>query len=318
MTNKKLELKRLLLFLLFAFGIAWIPVIILNETVGYENWFEGPYVIFGLPMLYAPALANVLTRKITKEGWENSLFHFNFKGHIRYYILAVLFPFLQGLLSNITTTLVYGHWDFHEMLERQTLPEYFGSILLMFAMAPLFAWNTFGEEFGWRAYMNQKMEPLLGTTGTVIVGGIIWGVWHAPLTVKGHNFGTDYWGFPWLGIVFMSVWCVVGGIFLMWVTKKSGSIFPAAILHACNNAGIPHLNRFFLSGIDDLENYDPSIPQMFVSMIPYLILGAVFTYFMVRDRKKQAAGAACEPEQAQALPDAADVSDMTDTEETAS
>ena len=49
----------------------------------------------------------------------------------------------------------------------------------MFAMAPLFAWNTFGEEFGWRAYMNQKMEPLLGTTGTVIVGGIIWGVWHA-------------------------------------------------------------------------------------------------------------------------------------------
>ena len=32
MTNKKLELKRLLLFLLFAFGIAWIPGIILNET----------------------------------------------------------------------------------------------------------------------------------------------------------------------------------------------------------------------------------------------------------------------------------------------
>ncbi|MBQ9908082.1 MAG: CPBP family intramembrane metalloprotease [Oscillospiraceae bacterium] len=287
MTNKKSELKRLLLFLLFAFGIAWIPAIILNETVGYENWFNGPYVIFGLPTLYAPALANIITRKITKEGWENSLFHLNFKGHLKYYVLAVLFPFIQGLLSNITATLVYGHWDFHEMLARQSFSDYFGSILLMFAMAPLLAWNTFGEEFGWRAYMNQKMEPLLGTTGTVIIGGIIWGVWHAPLTVKGHNFGTDYWGFPWLGIVFMSVWCVVMGVFLMWLTKKSGSIFPAAIMHCCNNAGIPHLNRFFLSGFGDLEEYEQTIPQMFVCMIPYLILAAVFTYFMIRDGKKQ-------------------------------
>ncbi|HAM69468.1 MAG TPA: hypothetical protein DCP68_07635, partial [Ruminococcus sp.] len=163
MTNKKLELKRLLLFLLFAFGIAWIPAIILNAAVGYENWFSGPYMILGLPLLYAPALANIITRKLTKEGWENSLFHFNFKGHFKYYVLAVLIPFLQGLLSNITMTLVYGHWDFQEMLERQTVPEYIGSVLLMFAMGPLFAWNTFGEEFGWRAYMNQKMEPLLGT-----------------------------------------------------------------------------------------------------------------------------------------------------------
>ena len=230
------------------------------------------------------------TRKLTKEGWENSLFHFNFKGHFKYYVLAVLIPFLQGLLSNITMTLVYGHWDFQEMLERQTVPEYIGSVLLMFAMGPLFAWNTFGEEFGWRAYMNQKMEPLLGTAGTVIVGGIIWGVWHAPLTVKGHNFGTDYWGFPWLGIVIMSVWCMAMGVFLMWLTKKTGSVFPAAILHACNNAGIPQMNTFFLSGFGDLENYEPTLVQQLVCMIPYIICAAVFTGIMILDSKRKNAG----------------------------
>ncbi len=294
MINKKLELKRLLLFLLFAFGIAWIPAIILNQTLGYEKWFNGPYAILCLPLLYGPAFANILTRIITKEGWGNSLFHFNFKGHIRYYILAILFPFLQGLLSSIATTLIYGHWDFHEMLERQSLSDYFGSILLVFAMAPLFAWNTFGEEFGWRAYMNQKMEPLLGTTGTVIVGGIIWGVWHAPLTIEGHNFGTDYWGFPWLGIVGMSIFCMVMGVFLMWLTKKSGSIFPAAIMHACNNAGIPQMNNFFISGVGDLEKYDHTIPKSLICMIPYIILAAIFTVFMTRDRKKQKAAAISE------------------------
>ena len=290
MTNKKLELKRLLLFLLFAFGIAWIPAIILNAAVGYENWFSGPYMILGLPLLYAPALANIITRRLTKEGWENSLFHFNFKGHFKYYVLAVLIPFLQGLLSNITMTLVYGHWDFQEMLERQTVPEYIGSVLLMFAMGPLFAWNTFGEEFGWRAYMNQKMEPLLGTAGTVIVGGIIWGVWHAPLTVKGHNFGTEYWGYPWLGILLMAVFCTAQGAFLMWLTKKSGSIFPAAIMHACNNAGIPQMNTFFLSGFGDLENYEPTLMQQLVCMIPYIICAAVFTVIMIRDSKRKNAG----------------------------
>ncbi len=289
MTNKKLELKRLLLFLFFAFAIAWIPAIILNQTIGYENWFNGPWVILGLPLIYSPALANIITRKLTKEGWHDSLFHLNFKGHIKYYVLAVLIPFVQGLCDYLTMTLVYGHLDFHEILERQSISEYIGSILLMFALGPIFAWNTFGEEFGWRAYMNQKMEPLIGTAGTVIVGGIIWGVWHAPLTIEGHNFGTEYRGYPWLGIVTMSVFCIGEGVFLMWLTKKSGSIFPAAIMHACNNVGIPQLNTFFLSGLGDAVEFNEQmeLTQVMICFIPYLILAAVVTVLMMREQKKQ-------------------------------
>lgn len=288
MTNKKLELKRLLLFLFFAFAISWIPAIILNKTIGYKNWFEGPWAILGLPLLYGPALANIITRKITKEGWNDSLFHFNFKGHLKYYVLAAVFPFIHGLFSSITMTLVYGHWDFKEMTERQGVSEYIVSVLMVAAIGPLFTWNTFGEEFGWRAYMNQKMEKLIGTTGTVIVGGIIWGVWHAPLTIEGHNFGTDYPGYPWLGIVAMSVWCTVMGVFLMWLTKKSGSIFPAAIMHACNNTGLGQLNTFFISGLGNMEEYKQTMTQQLVCLIPYAILAAVFTVWMIRDRKKKA------------------------------
>ena len=35
--------------------------------------------------------------------------------------------------------------------------------------------------------MNQKMEPLLGTVGTCIVGGIVWGLWHLPMDIAGCN-----------------------------------------------------------------------------------------------------------------------------------
>lgn len=291
MLNKKLELKRLLLFLLFAFGLAWIPWIIFNKVFGYKEWFTGPWVIVAFPTLYAPALANIITRKITKEGWENSLFHFNFKGHIKFYAFALLIPLVQGILAAVTMTLVYGHWNFAEMTERVSIPTAVFSGLSLLALAPLFAWNTFGEEFGWRAYMNQKMEPLLGTTGTVIVGGILWGVWHAPLTVEGHNFGTDYWGYPWLGILTMAVFCTCEGAFLMWLTKKSGSVFPAAIMHACNNMGITYIGQFFLSGFGNLETYKSTLTQGLIAMIPFAVCAAGVTVFMITEKKKQPAKA---------------------------
>ncbi|MBQ6041305.1 MAG: CPBP family intramembrane metalloprotease [Oscillospiraceae bacterium] len=292
MTNKKLEMKRLLLFLFFAFAIAWIPAIILNKTIGYENWFAGPFAVFGLPLVYAPALANLLTRKITKEGMQNSLFHLRFKGHFKYYALAALIPLVQGILMAVTMTTVYGHWDFSEIAGRQSAAHIISTGLIVLAIGPLFAWNTFGEEFGWRAYMNQKMEPLLGTTGTVIVGGIIWGVWHAPLTIEGHNFGTDYPGYPYLGIICMCIFCIAEGAFLMWLTKKTGSVFPAAIMHACNNTGVTYLNTWLISGVGDPEAFEPTIPQQLVCMIPFAVCAAVCTVFMIRERKKTATASA--------------------------
>lgn len=295
MQNKKTEAKRLVLFLLFAFGIAWIPEIILNKTLGYENWFQGAYAILGLPVIYAPLLANILTRKITKEGWKQSYLHLNLRGNLRYYAMAVLFPFIQGLLTYVTLTTVYGHWDFSEITGRVSISDYLGSCLVMFAFGPLFAWNTIGEEFGWRAYMNQKMEPLLGTTGTIIIGGILWGVWHAPLTVAGHNFGTEYRGYPWLGILFMAVWCSATGVFLMWLTKKTGSVFPAAIMHACNNMQVGSVNQVFLSGVGDAGKFEPTMQQSMLCMIPYLILAAVFAVIMIAgSRAKKPAEAAAE------------------------
>ena len=58
-----------------------------------------------------------------------------------------------------------------------------------------------GEEGGWRGYMMPKLFKITGRKRALIIGGVICGLWHAPLTCIGHNFGTDYPGFPYLGIV---------------------------------------------------------------------------------------------------------------------
>ena len=108
---------------------------------------------------------------------------------------------------------------------------------------------AFGEEGGWRAYMMPKLTKLFegkpaGEIWALIIGGIIWGLWHAPLTCIGHNFGTDYPGFPYLGILMMCISCILVGILLTYVTKKSGSVWPAAIMHAVNNTGPSILNGY--------------------------------------------------------------------------
>ena len=98
------------------------------------------------------------------------------------------------------------------------------------------AFILIGEELGWRAFLYDKLEKLAGLHGSIIIGGIIWGLWHAPLTCIGHNFGTDYPGFPYVGIFKMCIFCTLLGIMLTYVTEMSGSVWPAAFMHAIFNS----------------------------------------------------------------------------------
>ncbi len=288
MTNKKLEAKRLVIFLLLAFALSWIPAIIFNRVFGYHEWFETNK----LPVLfwfvgYGPALANIITRKLTNEGWHDSMLHLRLKGNLKYYLIAVLLVSVMSLPQGILATLLYGSGDFSDPGAYFTWQEFVSTLLLVLTTSPLIAFNTFGEEFGWRGYMNQKMEPLIGTTGTVIVGGIIWGLWHAELTVAGHNFGTDYAGYPYLGIIAMCVMCTFWGMVLMWLTKKTGSVYPAAIFHAMINNGGSITSQLFISGIP--EDFIPTIPQQLILSIPTFAICLVFLILMLRDHKKQKA-----------------------------
>ena len=60
----------------------------------------GVSVILLAAGMFAPAIASLLTRLITKEGFKNMYLRPNFKGHIRHYVLLWFAPtvllFLRG------------------------------------------------------------------------------------------------------------------------------------------------------------------------------------------------------------------------------
>lgn len=108
--------------------------------------------------------------------------------------------------------------------------------------------TTFGEEWGWRGYLVPKVAMHLRIVPTLLITGVIWGLWHAPLTAIGHSYGTGYAGAPFTGILAMCVFCIVAGIFLTYVTERTGSCLAAAFGHGAINAIASAALFFSLTG----------------------------------------------------------------------
>ncbi len=90
---------------------------------------------------------------------------------------------------------------------------------------------VFGEEWGWRGYLLPNLLPL-GQWPALIISGVIWGLWHTPIILLGYNYPTN----PVLGVMMMTVFCVLVGILLGWTRLATGSVWPAVIGHGSLNA----------------------------------------------------------------------------------
>ncbi|MEY2847818.1 MAG: hypothetical protein RI885_483 [Actinomycetota bacterium] len=104
---------------------------------------------------------------------------------------------------------------------------------------------AFGEELGWRGWLLPNLLPL-GTWPALIVTGLAWGVWHAPIILLGYNYGrTDL-----LGVLLMTGWCVMLGILIGWLRLRSASVWPAVIAHGAVNGSTGALFVFVAAGAD--------------------------------------------------------------------
>lgn len=105
---------------------------------------------------------------------------------------------------------------------------------------------AFGEEVAWRGFLAHELHTL-GFWKKSILIGIIWGFWHAPLILMGHNYPSH----PVLGIFMMVGMCVLVSPILMYLRERSGSVIAAAIAHGAINA-TAGLAVVLLSGFDEL------------------------------------------------------------------
>ena len=165
------------------------------------------------------------------KGFRDDILFPKFAGHFKGYFLSVLLPILFGILNCIFITIVLGA-GFTVKAE--------GGVLEAVASFSLYSMTTYtaafiliGEELGWRAFLYDKIEKLIGLHGSIIIGGIIWGLWHIPpLITIGLNFGKNAPGFPITNILLMCVFCIFGGAMLQMLRKMTDSVVAPIIAHA--------------------------------------------------------------------------------------
>lgn len=291
MDSKKLTIKRIVIFYLLAFlPLAIVtPVLCLyyDEMIYVSKKENVAAVVYALGAfgMFAPTIANLLTRWITKEGMANSYLALNMRGNGKYYMASVGVKLLEAVFGMLLVWKVFfGDVPLTEMFPGEDMSTKLAGFVLQLAFSIIVFFPAFGEEWGWRGYLGPKLEMVMSKPAAIVVGGILWGLWHAPLTIAGHNFGVDYPLYPWLGIGAMCLMCVCMNAFLTLLTERTGSIYPASFAHMINNnCSVMVLLSLFateemLEKMTDLQSI-----KVFAVFLPlYMLVGIVSFVLYVR------------------------------------
>ena len=292
--DKKMENKRLMVYLAFSFGLTWIiffPYIFSGHIWMQDGILSGmdQFVCLGMLM---PCLAMLLTRYVTKEGFavtgkDSLLLGISFQnGKWFYFVLAIILPWIYCELGYALTLLLSpeafdtAYPALLDIADTERIVIFFQPFAMMISGA-IASFAAFGEEAGWRGYMMPKMIKLWGMKKAIIFGGIIWGMWHWPLTYIGHNFGLDYFGYPFTGFGAMCILCIFTGTVLTYVTYKSGSIWPATFLHAINNSA-PSILQYF-TNVNKITGWKAdSVVFFLIEFFPMMVIGVFMFLKLVK------------------------------------
>lgn len=254
--------KRIGIFLGLTFALTYaydflvlVPLSRLTETSGAEVALF--YQLAVAAQMFFPALCVLLTRLLTKEGFSEHYLKPNLKGHWATYAFAWFGPLVLTIFGAVLWFLLRPDTfdpNMRYILSLsgdQPLPMPLWALLIVqFAevlIAPaLNAVACFGEEWGWRGYLVPKLNKVMKPLPMLLLSGVIWGLWHAPIIALGHNYGVGYPGWPWGGIAMMCVFTVTTGTLLAYASLKTESAWPAIFGHGMINgcAGLGMLFTF--------------------------------------------------------------------------
>ncbi|MDP6457330.1 MAG: CPBP family intramembrane metalloprotease [Candidatus Marinimicrobia bacterium] len=137
-------------------------------------------------------------------------------------------------------------------------PFWLGLMQGLFVGFTINAIPAFGEELGWRGFLQRELG-VMGFWKSSLVIGFIWGVWHAPLILAGHNYPEH----PVLGLFMMTLWCMLMAPLISYVRLKSKSVIAAAVMHGTLNA-TAGLAILVVSGGSDLTVGVTGLPGFIV------------------------------------------------------
>jgi membrane protease YdiL (CAAX protease family) len=280
------KINRTTLFLIMTFVISF-------SLVGLYKLFGGQYdnkvsaTILAVTYMFIPMICAIVVEKmIHKEKLKPNLF-ISFKINKWFFIAWLITPIMSFgtlgislLLPDVTyspemTGMVNRFEDMvtPEQLEQmknatETIPIHPIWLALLqglIAGATINAIAGFGEELGWRGFLLKSFKGMYFLKASIIIG-FIWGIWHSPLILMGHNYPQH----PGIGVLMMTFWCILLTPLFLYFTVKAKSVIAAAIMHGTLNATVG-IAIMVIKGGNDLTVGITGLAG-FISLIVVLLL----------------------------------------------
>lgn len=189
-----------------------------------------------------------------RMGWKN------------FFLAWLLFPALALLTLGLSLLLPVVRYDpsMSQLIERMTRgmsPEKIAEIREMAGAAPpllltlvqglaagisINAAFGFGEEAGWRGFLVKELRGSSFWSASIFTGAV-WGLWHAPLILQGHNYPEHHVA----GVFLMILFCVLLSPVFLYIRLRAKSAVAAAVAHGSMNA-TAGLSIMPLAGGNDL------------------------------------------------------------------
>ena len=241
-------MKKSIQFIVLTCAVSWV-------VAGVAIWLglrkaEGTaYVVFGAAYMLLPAICAIILQIVHNEKPFSNLyisFKFN-KWFIIAGIVPIVFAFMtlginllfpgvsfsataEGFLSRLSAEDVAAAAE--QMAKFPPIVFLLISVVqALIAGYTINAFFAFGEELGWRGYLLRELQDRKFLYVSLVTG-VVWGLWHFPLILIGHNY-PDY---PVAGVGMMVVFCILLSPVMTYIVIKSKSVITAAIFHGTMNA----------------------------------------------------------------------------------
>ena len=225
LTSRRVPWAAVAAFIVLSFGLAWLIALPLWLGGGLGDPLS--VLVTSLIML-APATAAVVVLLVTRTPKPVSWLGLSPRGRWRPILRFGLLGALGAVGVSVAALLLASAAG---LVDIALPPDWWMSVALIVPLAVLIGVLAVGEEIGWRGFLQPALSPL-GVWPALIITGIAWGLWHAPLVLLGYNYGsTD----P-LVLAPMVVTTVLIGIVIGWMRMRTGSVYPGAFAHGALNA----------------------------------------------------------------------------------
>ncbi len=210
---------------IWIFLLCCLPLSNILWYTAYSAGDESVSTSFVILTSFLPAMTSLILCKISREGWENLMILPNIKKAWKIYLFAVAGALVMTYLNELLMYLMFrGEVSFQA--GAFTLRG-LGEIVGMTILGVLASVEMLGEEPGWLGWLFPKLEKLHGTKDAMLLLALIRTIWHLGILI--------FLPHPLIGLcdLFLSNLLLQG--FLVYLTKKSASLFPAAVVHAVTN-----------------------------------------------------------------------------------